>query len=448
MFSIALSTSSDSGNCATYVRQILTALLVLLMLPVHGHDQHTLVDEKTIGATGEISGFPSHQNHDTRQPGNDAILVGIAGAEKQDHPCFMEFTWARRNDTEHRNFTTTWKNEPCDGDENTDNSFEFNRLASRDGRFGIASLRVCNNNKDNKRLKGVEIKQVGEILESGVVSAGLNFEGKYERANCATWDKASDCDPGEIAVGVNIYFDDEGATGLELICAAAKLERELITGPITEPVDQGTQHQSALSGYAGEQTTRVMVGSNVNLPNAPLRHYGITSIAMIEHNNRPCQIKLFGRALDWRNTNESRMLGEIETERCGFTLAGADALLPDLTNESGTLFMVGGGVRCNSSNRGNDRIKGLKLLGGRIDDNGNILQIDGVDSDDQPPTNCGDFTRSVDVECRDSDIASRFAVVVGLEMQHTDDAFTGFRLICRDITIGEYPALLKDSEGF
>jgi hypothetical protein len=262
------------------------------------------------------------------------------------------------------------------------------------------------------------------------------------------WDEASDCDLGEIAVGVNVYFDDEGATGLELICAAAELEQALVSGPITEAVNPGVQHQSALSGYEGQRTTRVIVGTGVELPNPPLRHYGITSIALIEHNNRPCQIKLFGRALDWRNTQESRMLGELTLERCGNLPVWADALTPSLAEESGDLYLVAAEVVCNSSNRNNDRIKGLKLLGGRIDETGNIVRIDGNNADVQPPGNCGDFSRSVEVQCRDSDIGARFAVAVGLEMHHTDDAFTGFRLICRNVTIDDYPALQQDSEGF
>jgi hypothetical protein len=33
-------------------------------------------------------------------------------------------------------------------------------------------------------------------------------------------------------------------------------------------------------------------------------------------------------------------------------------------------------------------------------------------------------------------------------MHHEDDAFTGFKLICRDVKVDEYPALLQDSKGY
>ena len=427
------------------ILQLLVALAASLfaVFPSYGHEQHTTVNVKTIKATGEISGFPSHQNHVTKQPGNDAILVGIAGAERRDHPCYMEFTWTRQNDTEHRTFVTKWHSEPCRNDESSDNSFEHTRLAKRDGGLGIASIRVCNNN--NKRLKGVEISSVREITETGTISGDLELDGEYVRPNCADWDERSSCDAGQVAVGVNVYFDNEGATGLELVCGSPLLDRGLVSGPITEPVEPGTQHKSGLSGYRGKQTTRVMIGTDVTLPNEPLRHYGITSVLLSEHNDRPCQIKLFGRALDWSSTTETRMLGQLELDRCGSFPAWADILNPNLADE-GNQFLIGIEVKCNSGNRNNNRIKGLKLFGGSIDHNGNILAIDSSDSETQK--NCGDFAKSEQVFCHDTHNGNKFAVAVGLEMHHEDDAFTGIELICRDIMVGEYPALKTDSEGF
>jgi len=66
--------------------------------------------------------------------------------------------------------------------------------------------------------------------------------------------------------------------------------------------------------------------------------------------------------------------------------------------------------------------------------------------------NCGDFTRLERVFCHDTHNGSKFAVAVavavGFVIHHEDDAFTGIELICRNITVDEYPALQTDSESF
>ena len=410
---------------------------------------HLLIDAESITETDEVSGFPSHQNFVTRQPGNDAILVGIGGAEVSDKPCYMRLTWTRANNSEHRTFTTEWHNDPCKGNEDTDKDYEEVKLKQRDGSVGISAINMCNSSKDHKRMKGVKITSMREITESGSVNASLNLDDNHNellRPNCNdNWDTASSCAGEKVAQGINIYFDDEGATGLELICATPRLDQELVTGPITEPVAPGTQHKTGLTGYSGRRTTRVMIGTNVDLPNAPLRHYGITSIMMAENNDRPCQIKLFGRALDWTTSKNSRMLGQLTLDRCGSNLSTwVDILNPSLTDE-GDLFVVGAEVDCNSGNKNNNRIKGLKIMGGPIDDNGSIWTVEGSDADTNQ--NCGDFTNK-EVYCYDTHNSGKHAVAVGLEMHHEDDAFTGFALVCRDLIVDEYPALKTDSDGF
>ena len=116
-------------------------------------------------------------------------------------------------------------------------------------------------------------------------------------------------------------------------------------------------------------------------------------------------------------------------------------MFPQLTNRSDQ-FLVGIEV-CDSRNRNNDRIKGLWLFPGTISDTG-FVSLQSSSSDTRP--NCG---ISADrVFCKDRFGGSSYSVAVGLVLHHSDDAFTGMELVCRDVTIGEYPALKSDSLGY
>ena len=112
-----------------------------------------------------------------------------------------------------RALTTEWHRDPCSADDRLD---EEVRLSNPSPAEGIAALQVCNNNQDNRRLKGVKITKAGGIETFGAPhpAGEPDVEGKFQRPNCADWAEASTCPANQVAVGVNIYHDEEGATGL------------------------------------------------------------------------------------------------------------------------------------------------------------------------------------------------------------------------------------------
>jgi hypothetical protein len=397
------------------------------------------VDAASIAANGSVSGFPSHQNFTTRQPGNGALLYGIRGGETRDHPCHLELLWSRQNDTAHELFVTEWHREPCSADDRTD---EEVRLSNPSPAEGIAALEVCNNNQDNRRLKGVRITKAGEIAFFGAphLAGAPDVEGKFQRPNCADWAAASTCPANNVAVGVNIYHDEEGATGLELICGLARLQPPLASlSTVQKP--EGPAILSPLAGVAGTKL-RVMIGTNVDLPNDPLRYYGITSVLIEEAGDRPCRVALYGGALDSDKGPDDRKLAEASISGC--SPGGIiDVMHAKLTKEPNH-FLAAIDV-CNSISGHNDRIKGLLLRAAQLHDDG-TRSLEYTDADFQP--HCG-HTYGYQ-ECPQWSVSDnrRGMIAIGLLMHHDGRAFTGIQLICRDVVSGPYTTLKQDSLGY
>src|SRR5262245_57263597 len=231
------------------LRLVRIALMAAIALPAASARADGLpvdVDEASIADTGSVSGFPSRQNFTTRQPGGDAVLYGIRGDEKTDHPCYLELLWSRQTASVNELFTTKWYQEPCDGDLKGD---EVVQLAKPPPAQGIAGLQVCNNSEDNHRLKRIRITKATEITTSGSRTLGgePDLDGKFQRPNCANWDEPASCPEGRIVVGVNIYYDEEGATGLEPICGAAKL----VNPPVSFYTARDPDKPEILSPVAG-----------------------------------------------------------------------------------------------------------------------------------------------------------------------------------------------------
>ena len=236
---------------------------------VRADGNHIIIGPGTTADAGQVSGWPSHQNHDTRKPGNGAILYGIGGSEEGNKPCHIELLWSRQNDTEHRLFTTEWHRAPCGP--NRTRSFDETRLALPPPQSAIRAIKVCTNKKDNRKLKGVAITSASEITEGGGKWITVpQVTGTYENANCAEWHKPSVCPTAHVAVGLKIYHDADGASGLELICGSAGLDPQLVESVWTEKVVEGEQILSPVAGTAGTKM-RIMIGTEVSLPNDPLR---------------------------------------------------------------------------------------------------------------------------------------------------------------------------------
>lgn len=80
----------------------------------------------------------------------------------------------------------------------------------------IRAIRVCNNNNNDHKLKGVEIKSA-YITSTDYVSESVT--DIYEQPNCDTWDSWVTCPEGEVAVGVRMNYETDWFVGMELKCA-------------------------------------------------------------------------------------------------------------------------------------------------------------------------------------------------------------------------------------
>ena len=193
--------------------------------------------------------------------------------------------------------------------------------------------------------------------------------------------RASELPEGGIVVGVNIYCNDEGATGLEPICGAA----ELVTSPVSLYTARDPDRPELLSpvaGVAGRQL-RVMIGTNVSLPNVPLHDYGITSVLLEEAGDKPCRVVLWGGVLDGDKGPDGRKLAEASLAGCN--PGGLIDIVHPSLKENPDRFLAAVDV-CNSSNKHNDRIKGLRLRGAHLQMSG-VYVLAETASEFQP--NCG-----------------------------------------------------------
>ena len=416
---------------------------------------HIHLPENTIADAGTVSGYSSPKPT-IRQPGNGAILYGIGGSEEGDNPCHMEFLWSRQNEDEHRLFTTEWHQAPC-GAKRT-KSFDETRLAIAPPQQALRAIKVCTNKKKNQRLKGVAFTLVSEITEwGGKLIPVPKVTGTYERANCAEWHKPSVCPTGHVAVGIKIYHDNDGASGLELICGSAGIDPQLDDVVLTEPLAEGEQLLSPIAGTAG-QKLRVVIGSDVDLPNLPLRHYGIVSIMTQEDNDRPCRIALFSGVLDPVKGPDGRLLGQGRLDNC-LRFTPSDLINPLSIGQGTKVGMllssvdhledhfINGVEVCDSRNRNNERIKGVGVHPVKVDKFGGVtpwkdpeLTIPKKSRDQH--AHCGGFSDAQ--YCPEP----HRMVAVGVVMHHDGRSFTGMQLVCRRVKAAQAEPLKKDATGY
>ncbi len=459
-------THPTHGHALRLLQAFMLGLSLVLVLAVttglaRADGNHIIVDEKTIKDAGTVSGWPSHGHNDVRQPGNGAILYGIGGSEEGDNPCYIELLWSRQNASEHRLFTAEWHRGPC-GAKRT-KSHDETRLALAPPQSAIRAIKVCTNKKDNRKLKGVAITSASEITEyAGKWITVPKITGEYENANCAEWHKASACPTAHVAVGLKIYHDEDGASGLELICGSAGLDPQLDDVVFTEKIKEGEQLLSPVAGTAGTKL-RVLIGDGVKLPNDPLRHYGITSVLITEDDDKPCQVALYGGVLDPLKGPQGRLLGEGRLSKCMHFNIG-DLVNPLAIGQGTKIHMllpsvghlqdhfVNGVQVCDSKTNKNERIKGLGLHPVRVDKNGVVhlwkppgLPIPAKSKDRH--TNRGDFGTTAKTEPKYCPEPDRM-IGVGVVMHYEGKSFTGMQLVCRRVTAGKTDPLTKDADGY
>jgi hypothetical protein len=180
----------------------------------------------------------------------------------------------------------------------------------------------------------------------------------------------------------------------------------------------------------------------VSLPNDPTRDYGITSVLLEEAGDKPCRIALWGGALDGDKGPDGRKLAEASLDGCN-TGGRIDILHPSL-KQYPDRFLAAVDV-CNSQNRNNDRIKGLRLRGAQLRTTG-VHTLEETAADFQP--NCGVSTGWAECQGWNGGQQINGTIAVGLVMHHDGKAFTGIQLVCQYVYTGAPQTLAKDGTGY
>ncbi len=153
-----------------------------------------------------------------------AFLNAITWKESGDRPCeFGTRGWIPSSDgVNHFGATGSIKV----GSNCSDSAlpiFDSNkRVSLNDQTFAaITSLRVCNNDNNNFRLKGITI-QGTHINEDGSLGLEANVDS-HELTNCKVWSDLVRCESGKVATGIRLHAspargDRAQVTGMQLLC--------------------------------------------------------------------------------------------------------------------------------------------------------------------------------------------------------------------------------------
>lgn len=386
-----------------------------------------IVDESTLETT-RVSGFRSGGNRATRQPGNDAILTGVGVGEPFNNPCYVELSWLRQNEDEDRKFATRFWQQPCDGDR--PGGYGDVKVSSG---VGIAGIEVCTNDRENERLKGARLSLLRDITATGnhdLPSLGLDPE--FARLNCRQWHPPASCSSGKIAVGAELFHDDDGVSGLALICATVRLVEPVIDVPEFH-LNTAGRSDTRLSGFSG---TPVRVGPPTESNRA------LQSINVGEVRDHPCV--LYVNSYDVREPlvepPGSVLWRYDESNKCGQTENALDIEVDAFPtddfrqaheNDLDIVFISGLRV---CMNKAGTRIKGLDLEGRRllVQDSGIAIEDVPLDIDEKKRSlrNCETWKRWA--RCLDGHIAT--ALNVQYEAGADPRSITGIGLECRRIT--------------
>jgi hypothetical protein len=401
-----------------------------------------VVDE----GTAEPAGIAGHRDAGStvtlRRPGGGALLHAIGGGERGgNEPCYVELRWKTLTLDGEDGFATRFWQPPCT-DERRD--YEESSLGLLSYARGIAEIQACTNGNDRRRrLKGVRITAVREVRASGVadVSDDDHVENGFVRANCADWSSPSRCDAGKVAVGLNIVHGADGVTGLQLVCAAARLVPDPLLASLPHyALDQREHVTTAPSGFPG---TVVRVGAPASAD------FGVDQIVSREQRDHPCSLEVRSQAV-----REALMIDNPHVERlrrdrvdlCGgatnlgdavaVTPSPADSWWAEHRGDVQQVFVSG--VRA-CMNGDATRLKGIEVRGRRIlvaDDRRVTVEAVPVDPDDGRGArrHCDEGNWRPWIECPAGQVAS--ALVAHFEAGDEPRSVTGLALECRRVVAG------------
>ncbi len=340
---------------------------------------------------------------------NERVLSAIRGGERSDRPCILElryhaFDLDPDGDASVRSGTnnTSTLGSGCNAPDKT--------VAAPVGSV-ITGLRVCQR-RQNGRLKGVAIRfqSVEADGRGGVVS---RF---YDRPNCNEWSRWVECPGDQVATGVVAHWRDAAIVGMALQCRSVRMVAEQVTRQSalpTRPRALQLDRPSAgdrLSGTNGVvQTLRAPDGM------------ALKGVTFGERNDRPCYLRAEFSGFDGTFTAGSRTF-----DRCN----GSEGSLRTVTIVSSlsTMQWASGLQICQRQQ--NDRLKGVRLRGSRVDDQG--THYDPAIEEVEERTNCNQWAQQA--------FCARGSVITELQVHYRATGsrpaeITGVALNCAEAVV-------------
>ncbi len=241
--------------------------------------------------------------------------------------------------------------------------------ASGPGR-AVSGIMMCQRRRNN-RIKGAQL-HAKQLLPNGL---GNGVGTSFERPNCNNqWQAWVDCPTGQVSTGVVVHSGNGSITGVALRCSNVTWQRQGyqridLGNPIPMLTTTGSTPGTGISGLSASE--RVL--------SAPLPNMGLRKITFGERNDRPCYLQ----AEFWTD-NPTPTSRTVTFNECQGNQGSERSV--EIATSTIVVQLASSIAIC--QRQGNDRLKGITLLGSRIDATG--ATPDSAISDQEVRTNCND----------------------------------------------------------
>jgi hypothetical protein len=296
------------------------------------------------------------------------VLTSLEFFEQSDRPCGIVAgfaSWSLDGDqrAEGEDFRT--RRFGCAG-----NSPQ--RVGARTGE-AISGIRICQR-RQNDRLKGARVR-TGHLVPDGLEPAS---EPNFERPNCNDWQSWALCTQGQVATGIVVHTAEAGITGIALKCSDVTWEavppsREIggLRGGSPVLTTSASTPGTGISGLSA--TERVLSAP----PNMALR-----SLTFGERNDHPCYLEARFETYDPNPSGTVVRFDECNGRHASERSVGIPSTIGAIQ------FASSIGV---CQRRQNDRLKGVSLLGSRVDGSG-VTADPAINASEERP-NCNNWNR-------------------------------------------------------
>jgi len=157
-----------------------------------------------------ISGFLGNKREVIGSTSKYHAISSIVASENADKPCWLRLYKGSLNTQD--NFLSNWFDQ-C-GPSTNMKLVGYGEYSS----IKVRGVRVCTNNKDNHRLKGIRLYGA-KVNKNGTLTIQTGYD-EFKRTNCKAWHKPVYCPSNMVATKLIVEYSGDGINGLGLKCKA------------------------------------------------------------------------------------------------------------------------------------------------------------------------------------------------------------------------------------